>query len=672
MAEKRRQVGRAHAGPSLDAHSFGLLCAAVAATVASHVRHLPVWLWLPLAGLIALRWWSRRRRQAGPSAWIRLPLTGLLLVLVALHYGNLFGRDPGSMLGCGLLVLKLLETERPRDARVAVGFAAFVLMSALLFDQSLVFTLLASLVLLLLLAVLVALQPALPAGRPRLAHEFRFAATLLAVGLPLAAAAFVLVPRLASPLWGAPGDSVARTGLSESMAPGSMTELLIDDSPAMRVDFDTGAPPPPAQRYFRALVLWDFDGTTWTRNRRPAAREELVAQDAPLVYRMTLEPSDSHWLPALDVPLDAPEGARLTAERLLFSPAAVIQPKQYRLQSATSYRLAPQADLGERERGLALPEGYNPQARALAGDWRQRYGDDGAAVAQAALALFHERFSYTLNPPPLGRNTVDEFLFDTRRGFCEHYASAFTFLMRAAGFPARVVTGYQGGWWNATYGYLLVRQSDAHAWSEVWLGERGWVRFDPTAAVDPVRIELGGRGGSGSGGLGGDWLRGLQNRFDIVNRLWTQGVLNFNALRQKGLLTSFGVADPAAGDLLLALAGLLSFAMLLATAWALAGGAKPSGDTLDRAWRRLLAQLARRGVRHAPNEGPLAFLQRMETAAPLLAREADALIREYARLRYAANVPPPAEVAGFARRVRALRLPKVAPLAHPAPDARRA
>lgn len=642
----------------LDTRQFDLLTLTIAATLATHLDHLPIWLSLPLALLLPLRAWTRRRGAAAVGVWIRLPLTAILLALVIAKFGNVFGREPGSVLGVGLLGLKLLETERLRDARVALGFAAFVLMSALLFAQSLPFTLLICAVLVLLLAALAALQPApLPARAP-LRAQLRLAIALLGCSLPLAAAAFVLVPRLGSPLWGAPGnDTAARTGLSERMAPGEFSQLLTDESAAFRVDFD-GAVPPPQQRYFRALVLWEFDGAAWTRDRwRGATRiEEMQDLGTNVDYRITLEPTDRRWLPTLDLPLAAPANARLAADRIAIADAPVAQPREYRVRSATDHRFAPLLDAAARTRALALPDGFNPRARALAERWRgEGRGDD--AIMRAALDLFHASFSYTLNPPLLGRDAVDDFLFDTRRGFCEHYASAFAFLMRAAGIPARVVTGYQGGWWNDASSYLLVRQSDAHAWTEVWLPQRGWLRVDPTAAVSPARIERGAVAANGAAGWAqADWLRALRNRFDVVNRLWTEGIIGFNALRQKGLLAPFGIAEANHGDLLLTLSGVLGVVMLFATVWAMRGTAPAQGDALERAWTRLRRRAARAGFAARPELGPLDWLQQIRARAPEVAAGLAPLVETYADLRYARAVAEPAEVEAFARHVRRYRL----------------
>ena len=647
----------------LDALRFGLLCTSVAAVIATHLGHLPVWLALVLFAMIGLRAMSRLRGAPTVPVWVRVPLAALLLAFVATSFGNVFGREPGTVLGCGLLALKLLETERVRDARVAVGFAAFVLMSALLFTQSLGFTVLVCLVLVLLVTTLVALQPALADPQRPLRAEFRGASLLVLAGLPLAAAAFLLVPRLGSPLWGAPGDDMtARTGLSETMAPGQITELLISEAPALRASFD-GRPPPAQQRYFRTMVMWDFDGTTWSRGwfLGYGFMEEAIPRNpgrgGSYGYEITLEPTDRRWLPSLDMPLDAPEGARLGADHVLFSRNQVTQPVRYRVVSTTDYVLAPTLADGPRSRALALPAGYNPRTRELAQRWRTQKRDD-AAIVKAALDLFRASFTYTLTPPLLGRDSVDDFLFGTRAGFCEHYSSAFVVLMRSAGIPARVVTGYQGGWWNASDAYLLVRQSDAHAWAEVWLGERGWVRIDPTAAVSPARIEYGAEvANAPEGWTGSTLLRDLRNRLDVMNRLWTEGIIRFDHLRQHGLLTPFGVADADPGDLMVALAIAIALVLVAATLWAIRAAPRRRGDALDQGWHKLRARLARSGIESPPSEGPLDLLARVRRYAPASARGFEPLVRDYIALRYGGETDPE-RTRGFLRSVRNFRTPR--------------
>ncbi|MGP1667771.1 MAG: transglutaminase family protein, partial [Rhodanobacter sp.] len=350
--------------------------------------------------------------------------------------------------------------------------------------------------------------------------------------MPLALLAFLLVPRLSTPLWGAPSPDQARTGLSDSMSPGNFTELLIDDSPAMRVSFE-GPPPAPEQRYFRAYVMGQYDGNRWQYHDVTQQPSTPIEATTSIGYQISLEASHQRVLPTLDVPLDAPADAQMRPDRVVMADKPVTHPISYTLRSATRYRLQPQFGT-HGQRWLQWPAGSNPRTLAFAQAWRQRLGADDDAIVQAALALFHDGgFRYTLAPAPLGRQAMDDFLFDTREGFCEHYASAFTLLMRAAGIPARVVTGYQGGYWNAAANYLLVRNSDAHAWSEVWLAGRGWVRVDPTAAVRPERVSLGATAAAGNqlGWYRSSWLHGFRNRWDVVNRWWNQGVVGFDALR---------------------------------------------------------------------------------------------------------------------------------------------
>lgn len=646
----------------IDQHAFDLLCLTMAVVVAVHATHLPAWLSVAL-GLVLVARWAHRRYRGGRISWLlRLPLTvGLPLALVA-QYGTLLGQEPGSALVAGMLVLKLLEAERARDARVGVAFACFGLMSALLFGQSLTITLGVALGLIPALATLNALEPARP--------DFRWKGAwwpvlrMLGLALPLALVGFLFIPRLSAPLWGAPATGPTRTGVSDSMAPGDFTQLLIDDSPAFRVGFD-GPRPPRMQRYFRGPVLWRFDGRTWSTAHdasprlpapmRPPA-ESLQSRGGHYSYQVSLEPTQRHWLFALDTPMAAPKGTHFTPARTLLADQRVRTMRRYRLHSSTQYVLQPELPPAERRRALQLPSGFDPRARALARQWRQREGNRPGAIVNDALKRFHDGgFSYTLTPPPLGRNSVDDFLFSTRQGFCEHYASAFTFLMRAAGIPARVVTGYQGGYWNAMGGYLLVRQSDAHAWSEVWIRGRGWVRVDPTAAVRPERVDLGASAAAGTSRewYQSQWLLDLRNRWDIVNRWWNQAVNGFDALRQRGLLKPFGIRH--ADDTKLAMALAVGIVALLALGLGLALWRRHDPDPLRRAMQRLQRRLARLGIVRAPSEGPRDFLRRAAGELPHERARLQTLEQDYLRLRYACPESETESIRTFARRVREFR-----------------
>ena len=250
-----------------------------------------------------------------------------------------------------------------------------------------------------------------------------------------------------------------------------------------------------------------------------------------------------------------------------------------------------------------------------------------------------EDFHYTLRPPLLGADAIDEFLFDSRRGFCEHYASAFVFLMRAAGVPARVVAGYQGGELNPVDGYLTVRQSDAHAWAEIWLADEGWLRIDPTAAVALLRIEQGivaalpaGEPLLGIIRLDADWMRDLRNRWEAANNTWNQWVLGYNPQRQREVLSRLGWPDPDWRSMTALLAVLCGLALLVVALWTLPG--RRRDDPVQRAWQAYCAQLGRRGIIRADWEGPLDFAQRVAREKPELATLTSEAARHYAELRY--------------------------------------
>jgi protein-glutamine gamma-glutamyltransferase len=632
--------------PPLDRGSFLWSAGAAAAAMLPLARSLPFWLVAACIALLAVGVTLGLRRRAVPGAlrWAAtLGLTGLILWDYGLMFGSGFGRDTGAALLTAMLALKVLELRTVRDARMLNSFALFAIMAAFLQDRG---PLTLALAVVATVAGLAALHRIAECETPRQAassplpwrQRLGFVSRMCVYALPLVIAAFFLFPRLATPLWGLPDNArQARTGMSDSMAPGDIAQLYMDDSPMLRVAFD-GPPPSNPLLYWRGPVLSHFDGRRWTRSGWAAALPPgaLEVQGEVLEYELQQEPSDRHFVFALDLPIAPPEGARIALDRSVVTARPLNEISRHRLRSATSFRFDPTLPRTLATELTRLPDGFNPRAHALARQWRAAAAGDPREVIQRALALFNAEFRYTLQPPLLGRDSVDDFLFGTQAGYCEHFASAFAVLMRAAGIPTRVVTGYQGGSYNPIGNYMLVRQSDAHAWNEVWLDGLGWMRIDPTNAVAPHRIERGVE--SLDGGRRRQSMLGqpMLDAADWMRRGWNQFVLGYDAVRQKQLLRPLGVDADDWRHLGLALGAgvMLAVAIMLGL---LLRRPPTSPDPLLRAWHRFLARLARAGAAKAPHEGPIAFASRAAAALPDAAAEITALSDRYARQRYAAD-----------------------------------
>ncbi len=601
----------------LDRNARGWTLASAALALLPLLLQLPG----PLAALIAVAGVA----TAALSLRGVLPIPVRLLLVLAMLGAIVWqmgavrpGRDTGCALLAAMLAIKSSELRSVRDARSLLGFALFAPFAAFLLDQGPLTTLLAALA---GVTALLALQ--------RLAHnegrsaplpltgQVRGVGRLLLIGLPLALACFWLFPRLTSPLWGVPERAVGTPGLSDSMEPDQWLDLMADDTPALRVQF-FGAAPQPEQRYWRGPVLSRFDGHVWTRDRNADYRPmpQVAHEGQGWDYQIDYEPTDRRLLVALDLPTAAPEGAMLNAEMSLASQRTLSALSRWRLHSAPAARFDADLPDNQRRAALQLPANFNPRTAALARQWRQEAGNDDAAVVRRALDWIKADFSYTLVTPPPGRDPVDEFLFGYKAGFCQHFSSAFVVLMRNAGVPARVVTGFAGGTRNRVGDYWVVRRMDAHAWAEVWLPQRGWVRVDPTAAVAPERIldTLEDRLPEGGDlNLQQRWLQAGQLG-DWLRRGWNDLVLSFDARRQQQLLQPLGLDDLGPGQLL---AGFVAAAVLALgwMAWLLARGERER-DPLLRAWHRLGRRYARLGLAREAHEPALAWAQRVHAQRP--------------------------------------------------------
>lgn len=596
---------------------------------------------------------ARKRPLAGP---LRLLLALALLGAVLAQMRFAMGRDTACALLAAMLAIKPAETASLRDARSLVGFALFAPFATFLLDQgplSLTLGIVAVTVALAALQRLAELESGQPPRRTPPLRRFGRVWRMIAVGLPLALAAFWLFPRMASPLWGVPERAQARPGLSDTMSPGQWLDILTDDTPAARVRF-FGATPSQREMYWRGPVLWHYDGRSWTQPRwlQGVPAPELRTAGPGWEYELELEPTDRHQLVALDLPLAAPDGARMSLDFGLYTRRPLISLTRWRIRSAPPAAVEPQLPHTLRRAALELPEGFNPRTLALARQWRAEAGADDAMVVRRALEWIRAEFAYTLDVPLPGRHAVDEFLFGYKAGYCEHFSGAFVVLMRGAGIPARVVTGYAGGYYNRLGDYWLLRRSDAHAWAEVWLPQRGWVRVDPTAAVAPERVfdTLADRAAAAGGVL--DDLAPVLDVGDWLRRAWNDFVLGFDARRQRLMFRPLGVDEMTPPRLVLAFAVAAALALLVAF-W-LVARERGERDPLLRAWHRLGARYARLGLGRLPHEPAGAWVARVLHARPQDQALA-ALSQRFVRQRYAPRGGDGRELRALIRALRAHR-----------------
>ncbi|WP_310494190.1 DUF3488 and transglutaminase-like domain-containing protein [Dechloromonas sp.] len=619
---------------ALDRHATPWLFATALATTAPHFMHQPPWL-STVAGALLLwavwLWWKDLRL---PGRWILIPLVGAGSAGILLEFHTLFGRDAGVAMLVIFMTMKLLELKSRRDAMVVVTLGYFLLLTHYLYSQSIPTGVWLLTAMWLVTATLIRLHGG-PSSTTR--DTLRYSGLLCLQAIPFMLVLFLLFPRISGPLWGLPADAfTGKTGLSDSMSPGSIAQLVQNADIAFRVRFD-GPLPPRQKLYWRGPVMEQFDGTTWHlyKGRQPAAQLESLSP--PIGYETTLEAHNQRWLLALDAPIALPAETLLNGTMTAISQNAINERKRLRLSASLDYRFNLSEDPQVLRRNLALPASGNPQTRALAAQWRA--GNAPEAVIAKALALFNAEFTYTLQPPLLGLHGIDDFLFETKRGFCEHYAAAFVTLMRAAGIPARVVGGYQGGEFNPLDQYLVVRQSDAHAWAEVWLAGKGWVRVDPTAAVSPSRIETGIADALAFGEplpmliqLRADWIRTLRYRWEAINNAWNQSVLGYDPQRQRELLARLGLSDTDWRSLAIALGSTCGLLVAGLMAWALYK--RPERDPVVRLWHKALRQLARRKVDCPPWETPLELARRVREQHPELAEPFQRVVDAYLVARY--------------------------------------
>jgi len=627
-----------------------------------HLVHLPLWiigLWLVCAGW---RVQIYRMRAGYPNGWAKALLMLLAGFGVFFSRGSLIGLEAGIVLLVAAFILKLVEMRNRRDALVLILLGFFTVVTSYLFDDSLLAAFYSLLPVCALLAALIGLQQSLFAEQPL--ATLRLSATMLLQALPLMLLIFVFFPRI-DPLWTMPLMSgKALSGLSDSMTPGDIAELSRSDALAFRASFN-GPVPPQDKLYWRALTMERFDGRRWSQatSRELASAPAWQKQGVPWRYSIVMRPTDRQWLFAMDLAQTDLPGARLLGDFSLRAPAAVDRSLLYQAESWPEAIREPEAEGKTLQRNLLLPERGDPRTRAWAAQLKTQYQQPDALV-QALLQHFNrEEFFYTLRPPRTGTDTVDTFLFDTRRGFCAHYAGAMTYVLRAAGIPARLVAGYQGGEVNAAGNFVSVRQFDAHAWVEYWQPGKGWQTVDPTFQVAPQRIEVGLEAALADEGsfLEGSplsllryrqltWLNELRLSWDSLNYGWQRWVLGYQSRQQLDLLKDW-FGELHAERLALVLVGGGGLLLGLLALWLLKPWQGRPGP-LQREYLRFERLLARQGLSRRRGEGPRDFAER---AAHHLSAQA-VVIRHFIKLweaqQYAGK---PVEVSHLKQALSALR-----------------
>ena len=622
-----------------------------------HYTHLPLWLSLVTTTLIFWRACYDLNICAIPGKKILFLLMVMLLIGILYSYHTLIGRNAGSAMLLGLLCLKLLEIHSFRDIAIIINLALFSIVINFLFSQTIPVAFIMLFALFFIFSALIGFQHDYKKLKPAFLipftiifvnekRHFKLAIKMILQALPFAVVLFILFPRVDGPLWGLPEDAFSgKTGLTDQMSPGRISQLSNDTSVAFRVKFNT-TPPPSSRLYWRGPVMWHFDGYNWTApaNERIALRNySFQALNQPVSYTITLEPHNNYWLFALDIPSNLPNDARLSANMQVLSIVPVEKLRRYELTSYTKYILPPYSRFNNMEQYLRVPASSSPRTRKLLQRLQDKYNNENT-IKNVLNYFATQDFYYSRNPPLLFDQPIDEFLFDSKRGYCGHYASSFAILMRLAGIPSRIVTGYQGGEVNPLDGYMTLRQSDAHAWVEVYLNEKGWVRIDPTTAIPPGNIEndadarrLNSSQQKPSKIFESSWLsksfKRVRFAWDAVNNRWNQWVLGYDNTRQKAFFEAIGIPEiswKGLSQLLFSILGVLTGLL----AFIVFRKNKNQYDEVQKLYRQFLHKFKKVKLIKNPAEGANSFALRASEQLPGSKHPIQRITSLYLHLRY--------------------------------------
>jgi len=615
-----------------------------------HLTYQPLWVSIIFIAMIfwrcmnSWRGWPLPSKRFGTLKVLQLTIAASTFLLLFISYGNLIGRDAGVALLTVMLALKVTEIRSHRDYYLSCFLGYFLVVTNFFYSQSIATAALMFMVVTIMTGCLISLNVPEPSLNSR--KKLKLAGQMLLQAVPLMLILFVLFPRIAGPLWGLPKDAYsAKTGIDNTMTLGKISQLITSDEVAFRVKFADKIPRQ-ADLYWRGPILWHSDGRTWTEladKLQTAEPADISHSGLSYRYTTTLEAHNNNWLFALDFPTETPKSIKshFTQDGQLHSDESIKLRQQYQLTSTPQFKLNA-VDEPYLQYALQLPENQHQRTKQLAQLWLQETQNPQQLI-QRALNYFNQQdFYYTLRPPELVGDSIDSFLFESRRGFCEHYAASFTILMRAAGVPTRVVTGYQGGEINPVDQFLEVRQRDAHAWTEVWLVGQGWIRVDPTAAVAKDRIELGMNTImplsmrsplliSNSQKLAELWQK-IRNNLDAIDNKWNQWILAYGPKLQQEFLAKLGLQSPNWQTMVIWLAA--SFSLVLLILSAVLFYHRQHTDPITKVYLQFCHKAEKMGVKREKYEGPLDFTNRLKQHYPQQADEIDKISRLYINLHY--------------------------------------
>jgi len=609
--------------------------------VSPHLPRFPAWSIVLIIFLFLWRVLCIKHLNWLPAKWILLLITLFSSAGIYFHFGTLFGKTAGSVFLSILLAVKLHESQTRRDYMLLIALSFFIIATSFLFSQ----TILTLFFMLAIIIVLVISMISINQDDATLSinDKFKLASKLLLQSTPLMLIMFFLFPRIPGPLWQLPNEkTIATTGLSDTMSPGNISNLIQSSGIAFRAKFK-GPAPLQSQLYWRAMVLWYFDGSSWEQGKQNiTSSPSMQLFGKEISYTITLEPHQKKWLFALDIPTKVSDKINYTRDFVLRAQNKIIGLYQYTASSVLDYRIQMEISPWEKSAGLKIPPLSNPQTVKLGKKLAQQYKQP-VNIINHVLNMFNQQdYHYTLKPPLTpGFDPVDQFLFQTQRGFCEHYSSSFTLLMRAAGIPARIVVGYQGGTINPINKVMSVRQSDAHAWSEVWLKNRGWVRVDPTATIAPQRIERNLQAALEPGDplpfhlqINSGTLKNLLFYWDAIDNQWNQWIVGYDSALQDEFLESVFNRHIELSEIILLMTIFFTGGLLIISIYIIRPWQRNKVDPVTQVYNKFCKKLARMGVHRNSYEGPLDFSLRATTKFPELKSSILLITRLYIKLRY--------------------------------------